>query len=241
MRAGTWNSSRWSPTRYGVLGSGARLGQIGYPPHDRRPPAPLARRGQRRRAEVSDVVLAIGFEKLRRRHHRRHHEHGRPVVGPEPPDRCAHGLTARRSIWEERQVRRNEVPDHHGRERHAQKGHRRFGLDRASIKMADNSPPLVGELRMIHMCSQSDGACAVVSRRKKKQAVQRQRGVGGGPRDSPSRRDHDLYRGKSSHRVAAERLFARSIAVCHDIDVFEMYDPSHGGVYRMAGGLFVRW
>ena len=29
-------------------------------------------------------------------------------------------------------------------------------------ELAEKSPALVGELRMIHMCSQSDGACAVV-------------------------------------------------------------------------------
>jgi len=44
-----------------------------------------------------------------------------------------------------------------------EKAHRRFGLTDDMIdSMAESSPPLVGELRMIHMCSQSDGACAIV-------------------------------------------------------------------------------
>ena len=43
------------------------------------------------------------------------------------------------------------------------KAHRRLGLQFDQIDdLAANSPALVGELRMIHMCSQSDGACAMI-------------------------------------------------------------------------------
>jgi len=113
------------------------------------------------------------------------------------------------------------------------KAHRRLGLefDQADDLMV-NSPALVGELRMIHMCSQSDGACAVIfaSEEKAKQF-----------RKNPAWiKDHiTVHREESfgcfgdepfvlSHRYAAEKLFARNGIKNprKEIDMFEMYDPS---------------
>jgi acetyl-CoA C-acetyltransferase len=110
------------------------------------------------------------------------------------------------------------------------KAHRRFGLERSSIKeTADNSPPLVGELRMIHMCSQSDGACAVIFASEDKVKQFNANAAWVVDHETVHREETMIFTaGKGSHRVAAERLFARNGITdpVRDIDVFEMYDPS---------------
>ena len=94
---------------------------------------------------------------------------------------------------------------------------------------AASSPPLVGELRMIHMCSQSDGACAVIFASEEKVAQ-----LGSNPawvvdHETVHREETLIFNTeKSTHRVAAQRLFARNGITdpVREIDVFEMYDPS---------------
>ena len=101
-----------------------------------------------------------------------------------------------------------------------------------AAELAKNSPQLVGELRMIHMCSQSDGACAMIfaSEEKAKEICPRPAWI----------KDHiTVHREEmfclfgdapvlSTHRYAAERLFKRNGITDprREIDVFEMYDPS---------------
>ena len=110
------------------------------------------------------------------------------------------------------------------------KAHRRLGLDRQFIKeMAENSPPLVGELLMIHMCSQSDGACAVIFASEDKVEA-----LGANPawvvdHETVHREETMIFtKDESTHRAATERICARNGITDprREIDVFEMYDPS---------------
>ena len=96
----------------------------------------------------------------------------------------------------------------------------------------ENSPALVGELRMIHMCSQSDGACAMIfaSEEKAKALCEQPAWI----------KDHiTVHREESfgifgdapvlsTHRYAAEKLYKRNGInnPSEEIDLFEMYDPS---------------
>jgi len=113
------------------------------------------------------------------------------------------------------------------------KAHRRLGLERDQAEeLAERSPALVGELRMIHMCSQSDGACAVVFA-----SEDRAREICAQPAWV---KDHvTVHREEtlclfgddteaSTMRYAAEKLYARNGIrdPRAEIDVFEMYDPS---------------
>ncbi len=112
-----------------------------------------------------------------------------------------------------------------------EKAHRSFGLEHAHAKeMADNSPPLAGELRMLHMCSQSDGACAVIFASEEKIAQWEKKAAWVLDHETVHREENMVFTntGQTTHRAAAERLYAR----CgisnprEEIDVFEMYDPS---------------
>jgi len=112
--------------------------------------------------------------------------------------------------------------------------HRAFGLDWDQMAdLMENSPPLIGDLRLIHMCSQSDGACVVIfaGEEKAKQITDKPVWV----------RDHitvhreetlnlcnNYYPTDITHRFAAEKLYERNgITEPLDyFDVFEMYDPS---------------
>ncbi len=112
--------------------------------------------------------------------------------------------------------------------------HRAFGLDWDQMTdLMENSPPLIGDLRLIHMCSQSDGACVVIfaAEKKAKQITDKPVWV----------RDHitvhreetlnlcnNYYPTDITHRFAAEKLYERNgITEPLDyFDVFEMYDPS---------------
>jgi acetyl-CoA C-acetyltransferase len=114
-----------------------------------------------------------------------------------------------------------------------EKAHRRLGLKLDQVdELAASSPPLVGELRMIHMCSQSDGACAMIfaSEEKAKQLCPQPAWI----------KDHitvhreemmSLFGNEpylSTHRYAAEKLYERNGIrdPRREIDVFEIYDPS---------------
>ena len=112
--------------------------------------------------------------------------------------------------------------------------HRAFGLDWDQMAdLMENSPPLIGDLRLIHMCSQSDGACVVIfaAEEKAKQITDKPVWV----------RDHitvhreetlnlcnNYYPTDITHRFAAEKLYERN-GITDPLayfDVFEMYDPS---------------
>jgi len=113
------------------------------------------------------------------------------------------------------------------------KAHRRFDLQfDQGDELAESSPALVGELRMIHMCSQSDGACVMIfaSEEKAKNLCKQPAWI----KDHITVHREEMFcifgnePYKTRHRHAAEKLFARNGIKDprKEIDMFEMYDPS---------------
>jgi acetyl-CoA C-acetyltransferase len=114
------------------------------------------------------------------------------------------------------------------------RAHRRFGLEYEQLEdLMNTSPPLVGELRLIHMCSQSDGACVLIFACEEKAkkisthpvwirdhiAIHKEEMVAN---------NYAYERPETSHHTAARKLFARN-GISDPVeyfDVFEMYDPS---------------
>ncbi|MCX5768783.1 MAG: thiolase family protein [Candidatus Hydrogenedentes bacterium] len=185
---------------------------------------------------LHDVVLAIGFEKLEEGHATGGITNmADPLWGRSLQTGALTGTAAQKLIeqfGEERAknaaIKMRIIMDEHAMRN--EKAHRRLRLDRKYMKqIATQTPPLVGELRMIHMCSQSDGACAVIFASEDKVAQ-----LGANPawvvdHETVHREETLIFNsGKSTHRVAAERLYARNGITdpIHQIDVFEMYDPS---------------
>ncbi|PIP40355.1 MAG: propanoyl-CoA acyltransferase [Desulfobacterales bacterium CG23_combo_of_CG06-09_8_20_14_all_51_8] len=188
---------------------------------------------------LHDVVLAIGFEKLQEGHTTGGITNmADPLWARQLQTGALTGMTAAQVIEEfgEERAKKAAMKYRIIMDKHAMKNpkaHRRLGLefDQADDLMV-NSPALVGELRMIHMCSQSDGACAVIfaSEEKAKQFRKQPAWI----------KDHiTVHREESfcafgdapvvySHRYAAEKLFERNGIKNprKEIDMFEMYDPS---------------
>jgi len=190
---------------------------------------------------LHDVVMAVGFEKLQEGHTTGGITNmADPLWGRSLQTGALTGTTAY-DVMEEFGAQRAKrasmkyrvIMDKHAMLNH--KAHRRFGLSDDQIDaMAENSPPLVGELRMIHMCSQSDGACAMIFASEDKVEELSANPAWVVDHETVHREEtlaffEGAYRGtKSTHRVAAERLFARNGITDprNQIDVFEMYDPS---------------
>lgn len=185
---------------------------------------------------LHEVVLAIGFEKLQEGHTTGGITNmADPLWGRSIQTGALTGTTAQAIIDEfgaERArmaaMKLRVIMDEHAMLN--EKAHRRLGLDRQYIKeMAESSPPLVGELRMLHMCSQSDGACAVVFASQDKVDE-----FGANPawivdHETAHREETLMFSTKdTTQRAAAERLYARNGIrdARREIDVFEMYDPS---------------
>jgi len=189
-----------------------------------------------------DVVLAIGFEKLQEGHTTggitnmadplwaRHLQTG-ALTGT-----CAYDVI--QEFGEERAQRASMIyriimDKNAGLN---PKAHRQFGLEFDQIDhLIESSAKLVGELRIIHMCSQSDGACAVIlaSEEKAKDLSPKPVWV----------RDHiTVHREEAfnilgydnrhpldkTHKIAARELYRRNgiQKPLEYFDVFEMYDPS---------------
>ncbi|MCU0599957.1 MAG: hypothetical protein MUE70_11970 [Desulfobacterales bacterium] len=188
---------------------------------------------------LHDVVLAIGFEKLQEGHTTGGITNmADPLWARQLQTGALTGMTADQVITEfgEERAKKASMKYRIIMDKHAmknKKAHRRLGLefDQADDLMV-NSPALVGELRMIHMCSQSDGACAMIfaSEEKAKKFCKQPAWI----------KDHiTVHREESfcafgdaplimSHRYAAEKLFERNKIKNprKEIDLFEMYDPS---------------
>jgi len=190
---------------------------------------------------LHDVVMAVGFEKLQEGHTTGGITNmADPLWGRSLQTGALTGTTAHDVIEEfgEQRAKRASMKLRVIMDKHAvlnQKAHRRFGLTDDQIDpMAENSPPLVGELRMIHMCSQSDGACAIIFASEDKVEKFCANPAWIVDHETVHREEtlaffEGTYRGtKSTHRLAAERLFARNGITDprKQIDVFEMYDPS---------------
>jgi len=122
-------------------------------------------------------------------------------------------------------------------DRHAMlnpRAHRRFGLKYEQMEeLMESSPQLVGELRLIHMCSQSDGACAILFA-----AEDVAKEISAKPvwirdhvevhREETFSNIFGFVQPETTHRYAARKLFQRN-GIENPVDyfdVFEMYDPS---------------
>jgi acetyl-CoA C-acetyltransferase len=114
------------------------------------------------------------------------------------------------------------------------RAHRRFGLEYEQMDdLMKNSPPLIGELRLIHMCSQSDGACVMIMASEEKAKEMSKKPVWirdhiAVHREETASNAYFPILSENSHRVAARKLFARN-GITNPVeyfDVFEMYDPS---------------
>ena len=114
--------------------------------------------------------------------------------------------------------------------------HRAFGLDFSQIDdLIRTSPKLVGELKLIEMCSQSDGACCVIFACEKKAKELSKTPVW--IRDHITVHKEETFNifgynrafpVTKSHKFAAEQLFKRNNIKdpLNYFDVFEMYDPA---------------
>jgi acetyl-CoA C-acetyltransferase len=188
---------------------------------------------------LHDVVMAIGFEKLQEGHTTGGITNmADPLWSRQLQTGALTGMTAADMIEEfgEERAKRASIKYRILMDMNAMKNpraHRRLGLtlDQADDLMA-NSPALVGELRMIHMCSQSDGACAVIvaSEDRARELCQRPAWI----KDHITVHREELFcvfgdaPVVSTMRYAAEKLFARNGITDprKEIDLFEMYDPS---------------
>ncbi len=188
-----------------------------------------------------DTVLAIGMEKL---------QEGNTTGGitnmADPlwfrnlQTGALTGTTATEMINEfgEERAKRAAIKYRIMMDKHAMlnpRAHRRFGLEyEQGPELAATSPQLVGELRLIHMCSQSDGACAMIF-------TSEQKAKKGTAKPPVWIRDHlqthreetipNLFgriKPEMTHHYCARKLYERNgIADPVDyFDVFEMYDPS---------------
>ena len=188
---------------------------------------------------MHDVVMAIGFEKLQEGHTTGGITNmADPLWGRQLQTGALTGMTAAQMIDEFGEERAKKVAMKYRiiMDKHAMnndKAHRRLGLefDQAD-DLAANSPALVGELRMIHMCSQSDGACVMIvaSEEKARQFCDQPAWI----KDHVTAHREEMFcifgdaPVLSTHRYAAKKLFER----CgisnprEEIDLFEMYDPS---------------
>jgi acetyl-CoA C-acetyltransferase len=113
------------------------------------------------------------------------------------------------------------------------KAHRKFGFEYDQAEnLMKSAPRLVGELTLIHMCSQSDGACVLILA-----AEDIARATAKNPawiRDHVTVHREEAYnifghkRPELTHKNAARKLFERN-GIKNPVDyfdVFEMYDPS---------------
>ena len=188
---------------------------------------------------LHDVVMAIGFEKLQEGHTTGGITNmADPLWSRNLQTGALTGMTATEMI-EEFGAERAKAASMKYRiqmDKHAmlnEKAHRRLGLEFDQAEdLANGSPALVGELRMIHMCSQSDGACVMIfaSEEKAKQIRSNPAWI----KDHITVHREELYVlfGDApvvhTHEYAAKKLLGRNNITNprEEIDVFEMYDPS---------------
>ncbi|MBP7735128.1 MAG: thiolase family protein [Spirochaetes bacterium] len=114
--------------------------------------------------------------------------------------------------------------------------HRSFGLDFSQIDdLIKSSPKLVGDLKLIEMCSQSDGACCVIFACEKKAKELSKKPVWIRDHITVHREEifnvfgyDDAHPVTQTQRFAADNLYKRN-GITNPIDyfdVFEMYDPA---------------
>ncbi len=188
---------------------------------------------------LHDIVLAVGFEKLQEGHTTGGITNmADPLWGRQLQTGALTGMTAADLIEEfgEERAKKASMKYRIIMDKNAMKNdkaHRRLGLefDQAD-DLAKNSPALVGELRMIHMCSQSDGACAMIfaSEEKAKKLCRQPAWI----KDHITVHREELFcifggvPYLTTHKHAAQQLYKRNGIrdPRKEIDLFEMYDPS---------------
>ncbi|OQW99631.1 MAG: hypothetical protein BWK74_01795 [Desulfobacteraceae bacterium A6] len=188
---------------------------------------------------LHDIVLAVGFEKLQEGHTTGGITNmADPLWGRQLQTGALTGMTAADLIEEfgEERAKKASMKYRIIMDKHAMKNdkaHRRLGLefDQAD-DLSVNSPALVGELRMIHMCSQSDGACAMIfaSEEKAKKLCKQPAWI----KDHITVHREELFcifggvPYLTTHKYAAQKLYERNGIKDprKEIDLFEMYDPS---------------
>ena len=186
-----------------------------------------------------DIALVIGFEKLQEGHTTGGITNmADPLWSRNLQTGALTGSTASRMIKEfgEDRAKRAAMTMRVILDKHAclnPNSHRAFGLDFDQIdELMENSPKLVGELRLIHMCSQSDGACALILAEENTARKISRKPVWIRDHITVHREESlnlfGLEPAETTHRFAARHLFARNGIVdpLHYFDVFEMYDPS---------------
>jgi acetyl-CoA C-acetyltransferase len=189
-----------------------------------------------------DIVMAIGFEKLQEGHTTGGITNmADPLWFRNLQTGALTGSTAYNVIREfgEERAKRASLMYRIIMDKHAGlnlNAHRSFGLEFEQIDdLIKNSPKLVGDLKLIEMCSQSDGACAVIfaCEKKAKESLKKPVWI----------RDHitvhreetftifgydEKYPITHTHSLAAKRLYERNNITkpLEYFDVFEMYDPA---------------
>lgn len=188
---------------------------------------------------LHDVVMAIGFEKLQEGHTTGGITNmADPLWGRNLQTGALTGMTANQMIEEFGAERAKKVSMKYRilMDKNAmlnEKAHRRLGLefDQAD-DLADHSPQLVGELRLIHMCSQSDGVCVMIFASEEKARQHKKNPAWIKDHVTAHREEMFCVFGDApvltTHRYAAQKLFERNGITDprREIDLFEMYDPS---------------
>jgi len=188
---------------------------------------------------LHEVVMAIGFEKLQEGHTTGGITNmADPLWTRKLQTGALTGMTATQIMDEfgEERAKRASMTYRITMDKHAmrnKKAHRRLGLEFDQAEdLGKNSPALVGELRLIHMCSQSDGACVMIFASEEKALAHCPQPAWIKDHITVHREENFVIFGdapvKSTHRHAAEKLFARNQITDprHQIDMMEMYDPS---------------
>jgi acetyl-CoA C-acetyltransferase len=188
---------------------------------------------------LHDIVLAVGFEKLQEGHTTGGITNmADPLWARQLQTGALTGMAAAEVIDEFGEERAKKVSMKYRiiMDKHAmknEKAHRRLGLEFDQMEdLAATSPALVGELRMIHMCSQSDGACAMVFASEEKAKELRKQPAWIKDHITVHREEMFVVFGMepylTTQRYAAEKLYKRNNIKDprKEIDIFEMYDPA---------------
>jgi len=189
-----------------------------------------------------DIVMVIGFEKLQEGNTTAGITNmGDPLWFRKLQTGALTGTAAYNVIQEfgEERAKKASMMYRVIMDKHAQlnpKAHRALGLDWDQIDdLIENSIKLVGELQIIHMCSQSDGACVVILACEKRAKELSDKPVWIRDHISVHREESftmfgydSRYPDPKTHRIAANELYKRN-GIDNPLeyfDVFEMYDPA---------------
>ena len=188
---------------------------------------------------LHEVVLAVAFEKLQEGHTTGGITNmADPLWGRELQTGALTGMAADAVIGEfgEERAKYAAMKLRVTMDKHAMlnpNAHRRFNFtDEMIPSMVENVPPLVGELRIVHMCSQSDGACAMIFASEEVTKKRCPNPAWMVDHITVHREETFNLFGNvediSTMRYAAKKLFSRNGITnpVEQIDTFEMYDPS---------------